>query len=661
MGCAGILIANNTSMRGSGSEMSQNLLDALDGWSSVKSAELYGIDAWGQGYFTVTDDGFVAVNLKNATGTVRVKIFDIVRGLHDRGMSLPLLLRFSDLLGSRIRLINESFKKAIADYGYQNEYRGVFPIKVNQQQQAVHDVVTFGAPYHHGLEAGSKAELIAALAYMRDPKAFLICNGYKDAEFIDLALSSLKMGLQTILVLETTDELSLILERSAALGIRPRMGIRVKLSSRVGGKWSESGGERSVFGLTPSQVINVIDDLRDVQMLDCLELLHYHLGSQVPNIREIRDAVKEASRFYVGMVKEGARMGIFDIGGGLAIDYDGSHTNFASSANYDISEYCADVIEGIMTACNEAEIPHPTVISESGRALIGYYSVLVINVLDAAIYEEWDYPENIPEPRPEALENMMYVSQTLSLKNVQESFNDALYYREEIQKAFKHGDITLRQHAAADCLFWHILTRIRELLPSLKVVPKDLLGLDALLADVYYCNFSVFQSLPDAWAIEQLFPIMPIHRLTEKPTRMACLSDITCDCDGRIDKFIDQHDVKSVLPVHTFRKGEPYMLAAFLVGAYQETLGDLHNLFGDTNVVSVQVDEDGEIEYVQELQGDTVGDVLSYVEYRPERLMEQFRSLAEEAVKAKRITPAERREILAAYDNGLRGYTYFEQ
>ncbi|OQC33373.1 MAG: Biosynthetic arginine decarboxylase [Verrucomicrobia bacterium ADurb.Bin070] len=641
--------------------MSQNLLDALDGWNSVKSAELYGVGAWGQGHFMVTDDGFAAVNLKNATGTVRVNLSDIVHGLHDRGMSLPLLLRFSDLLGNRIRLINESFKKAIADYAYQNVYRGVFPIKVNQQQQAVHDVVTFGAPYHHGLEAGSKAELIAALAYMRDPEAFLICNGYKDAEFIDLALSSLKMGLQTILVLETTDELNLILERSAALGIRPRMGIRVKLSSRVGGKWSESGGERSVFGLTPSQVIDVVDSLRDAQMLDCLELLHYHLGSQVPNIREIRDAVKEASRFYVGLVKEGARMGIFDIGGGLAIDYDGSHTNFASSANYDISEYCADVIEGIMTACNEAEIPHPAVISESGRALIGYYSVLVINVLDAAIYEEKGCPENIPEPRPEALENMMYVARTLSLKNLQESFNDALYYREEIQKAFKHGDITLRQHAAADCLFWHILTRIRELLPGLKIVPKDLLGLDALLADVYYCNFSVFQSLPDAWAIDQLFPIMPIHRLTEKPTRMACLSDITCDCDGRIDKFIDQHDVKSVLPVHALRKGEPYMLAAFLVGAYQETLGDLHNLFGDTNVVSVQVDEDGEIEYVQELQGDSVGDVLSYVEYRPERLMEQFRALAEDAVKAKRITPAERREILAAYDNGLRGYTYFEQ
>jgi len=641
-------------------EMAHNLLDALNGWNSVKSAELYSVGSWSQGYFKVTDDGYVAVQLKNAKGAVSVKLCDIVDGLHDRGMNLPILLRFSDLLGDRIRLINEAFNKAIGDYAYKGQYRGVFPIKVNQQQQAVHDVVAFGRPYHHGLEAGSKAELIAALAYMRDPDAFLICNGYKDAEFIDPALSSLKMGLQTIMVLETNAELNLIMERAAALGIRPRIGIRVKLSSRVGGKWTDSGGERSVFGLTPAQVIDAVDTLREAGMLDCLELLHYHLGSQVPNIREIRDSVKEASRFYVGLVKEGAPMGIFDIGGGLAIDYDGSHTNFASSANYDISEYCADVIEGIMTACNEAEIPHPTVISESGRALVGYYSVLLINVLDTAIYEEKEPPESIPEPYPEALENMMYVSRMLSQKNLQESFNDALYYREEIQKAFKHGDITLRQHAAADCLFWHILTRIREMLPGVKVIPKDLLGLDALLADVYYCNFSVFQSLPDAWAIDQLFPIMPIHRLNEKPERMACISDITCDCDGRIDKFIDQHDVKSVLPVHVMRKGEPYMMAAFLVGAYQETLGDLHNLFGDTNVVSVRVDEDGDIDYVQELQGDSVGDVLSYVEYRPELLMEQFRGLAEEAVKARRITPAERREILAAYESGLRGYTYFE-
>ena len=641
--------------------MAKPLIEALDGWNSVKSAELYGVSSWSQGYFKVTEDGYVAVNLKNAKGTVSVKLSDIVSGLEDRGIGLPLLLRFSDLLGDRIRKINESFGKAIADYNYQNCYRGVFPIKVNQQQQAVHDVVTFGAPYHHGLEAGSKAELIAALVYMRDPQAFLGCNGYKDAEFIDLALSSLKMGLQTMLVLESVDELELVLARAEHYKIRPRLGVRVKLSSRVGGKWSDSGGERSVFGLTPAQIIEVVDRLREVNMLDCLEMLHYHLGSQVPNIREIRDTVKEASRFYVGLVKEGANMGIFDIGGGLAIDYDGSHTSFASSANYDISEYCADVIEGIMNACNEEAVAHPLIISESGRALIGYYSVLLINVLDTAVYEENELPERIPDPIPEAIENMLFVSKTLSQKNVQEAFNDALYYREEIQKAFKHGDITLRQHASADCLFWYILTRIRELSLDLKMIPKDLQGLDALLADVYYCNFSVFQSLPDAWAIEQLFPIMPIHRLCEKPTRNACLTDITCDCDGRIDKFIDHHDVNPVLPVHTFRKGEPYMLAAFLVGAYQETLGDLHNLFGDTNVVSVRVDEDDDIEYVEEVAGDSVGDVLSYVEYRPEQLKEQFRALAEEAVKAKRISPVERCEIVAVYDAGLRGYTYFEE
>ena len=469
------------------------------------------------------------------------------------------------------------------------------------------------------------------------------------------------MGLQTIIVLESVDELHLILKQAEQLKVRPRIGVRIKLSSRVGGKWSESGGERSVFGLTPAEVIDVVDMLRAKNMLDCLEMLHYHLGSQVPNIREIRDTVKEASRFYVGLVKEGAKMGIFDIGGGLAIDYDGSHTSFSSSANYDISEYCADVIEGIMHACNEDQIAHPLIISESGRALIGYYSVLLINVLNTAVYEEKDPPPMVEETRPEALDNMFYVSKTLSQKNIQESFNDVLYYREEIQKAFKHGDITLRQHAAADCLFWYILTRIRELAAGLKSLPQSLAGLDALLADVYYCNFSVFQSLPDAWAIEQLFPIMPIHRLCEKPTRNACLSDITCDCDGRINRFIDQHDVNNVLPLHPFYKGQPYMLAAFLVGAYQETLGDLHNLFGDTNVVSVRVDEDGDIEYVQQVGGDSVGDVLSYVEYRPERLIEQFRATAEEAVKQKRITPAERREIVAAYENGMRGYTYFEE
>ncbi len=640
--------------------MSKRLKDALEGWSAVRSAELYNVAAWSNGYFEITPDGFAAVNLKHGGKERAIKLYDIVQGLYERDIGLPVLLRFSDLLAARIRLLNESFAKAIENYSYKGVYRGVYPIKVNQQQQAVLDVVTHGRPWHHGLEAGSKAELIAALAYMHDPEAFIVCNGYKDAEFVQLALSSLKMGLQTMLVLESVEELEIILQVAEKIGVRPRIGMRVKLSSRVGGKWSESGGDRSVFGLTPSQLIQAVDRLRRNDMLDCLEMLHYHLGSQVPNIREIRDTIKEASRFYVGLVKEGAPMGILDIGGGLAIDYDGSHTNFESSANYDISEYCADVVEGIMNACDDAGVAHPTIISESGRALIGYYSVLLVDVLGVANYEVANPPGEMGADLPECIINLLDVAKNLRTKNLPEYFNDALYYREEIQKGFKHGLISLRQHAAADRLFWHILTRIKAEIPKLKYVPEDLLGLDELMADIYYCNFSVFQSLPDAWAIDQLFPILPIHRLNEKPTRSAQLSDITCDCDGRLDTFIDLHDVKKSLPLHPIREGEDYILGAFLVGAYQETLGDLHNLFGDTNVVSVHLDDDGDVEYEEQVEGDSVGDVLSYVEYKTPDLVNRFRRLTESALKAKRITPAERREIVQAYENGLRGYTYFE-
>ncbi len=644
--------------------MAKGVADALNGWNAVKSAELYGVDAWGHGYFGVSPDGFATVRLQKGGKPVDVKFETIVKELYDRGMSLPVLLRFSDILASRIKTINEAFAKAIADYKYKGVYRGVYPIKVNQQQQAVKDVVTYGRAYHHGLEAGSKAELIAALAYMHDPEAYIVCNGYKDEEFVRLALGSLKMGLQTMLVLESLEELDIILSVAESMKVKPRIGIRVKLSSKVGGKWSESGGDRSVFGLTPSQLILAVDRLRAEGKLDCLEMLHYHLGSQVPNIREIRDTIKEASRFYVGLVKEGAPMGIFDIGGGLAIDYDGSHTNFESSANYDISEYCADVVEGIMLACDHAKVPHPTIISESGRALIGYYSVLLVDVLGTATFET---PESTtPDPDldskgvPECIANLLDVAKNLRTKNLPEYFNDALYYREEIQKAFKQGLITLRQHAAADRLFWSILTRIRAEVPKLKYVPEDLLGLDEAMADIYYCNFSVFQSLPDAWAIDQLFPIMPIHRLCEKPARSAHLSDITCDCDGQIDKFIDLHDVKRALPLHSVREGEDYILGAFLVGAYQETLGDLHNLFGDTNVASVRLDEDGDIDFTDEVEGDTVEEVLTYVEYTPADLVARFRRLTDAAMKAKRITALERRKILASYENGLRGYTYFE-
>ena len=640
--------------------MAPGLTEALEGWDSVRSGELYGVDAWGNGFFHVTPDGHVAVKLKNASGPASVKFHDIVQGLYQRGLSLPILLRFGDLLAARIATLHQAFAKAMEESGFKGAYRGVYPIKVNQQQQAVSDVVKFGRPFHHGLEAGSKAELIAALAYMHDPDAFIVCNGYKDAEFIDLALSSLKMGLQTILVLEMPGELDLLLERAAKMSVRPRIGIRVKLASSVGGKWSESGGESSVFGLTPPQVIAVIDRLRERGMLDCLELLHYHLGSQVPNIREIRDAIHEAARYYVSLVQEGAKMGILDIGGGLAIDYDGSKCNCASSANYDVFEYAADVVEGVLAMCNQAGIEHPVLVSESGRALVGYYSVLLVNVLNTSSFEVPEPPDPMPEPVPEPIRNLMDVAAGLKTRNLREFYNDAIFYREEIQKAFKHGDVTLRQHAQADRLFWHILTRIRSEIPKLRFVPEDLRNLEDAMADVYYCNFSVFQSLPDSWAIDQLFPVMPIQRLNEKPSRLAVLSDITCDCDGKIDHFVDMRDIRRALPVHAVGKDEDYVLAVFLVGAYQETLGDLHNLFGDTNVASIHVDDDGEIEYEQELAGDSVGDVLSYVEYNPQGLLARFRELAEVAVRQKRITPTERREILDAYESGLRGYTYFE-
>ena len=640
--------------------MAPSMTEVLESWDSVRSGELYGVDAWGNNFFHVTPDGYAAVRLKNASGPVSVKFHDIVQGLYQRGMSLPILLRFGDLLAARIAAIHQAFSKAIGESGYRGVYRGVYPIKVNQQQQTVADVVKFGRPFHHGLEAGSKAELIAALAYMHDPAAYIVCNGYKDAEFIDLALSSLKMGLQTILVLEMPGELDLLLDRAAKMNVRPRIGIRVKLASSVGGKWADSGGESSVFGLTPPQVIAVIDRLRERGMLDCLELLHYHLGSQVPNIREIREAIHEASRYYVSLAQEGAKMGILDIGGGLAIDYDGSKCNCSSSANYDVSEYAADVVEGVMASCDHAGIAHPTLISESGRALVGYYSVLLVNVLNTASFEVADMPEPPAEPVPEPIRNLMDVAANLRTRNLREYYNDAIYYREEIQKAFKHGDVTLRQHAQADRLFWHILTQIRAEIPKMRFVPEDMRNLEDAMADVYYCNFSVFQSLPDSWAIDQLFPVMPIQRLNEKPSRLAVLSDITCDCDGKIDHFVDVRDTRRALPVHPVGPDEDYVLGVFLVGAYQETLGDLHNLFGDTNVASIHVDDDGEIEYEQEIGGDSVGDVLSYVEYSTQNLLARFRELAEVAVRQKRISAVERREILEAYETGLRGYTYFE-
>jgi len=635
--------------------------NSLERWTIHKSADLYSIENWGAGYFSISEQGEVVVTPEGTGHGPTISLMDVVSGLKERGMGMPALLRLEDILASRIKTLHETFAKAIKELGYKGVYRGVYPIKVNQQEQVIGEITRCGERYHHGLEAGSKAELLAAISFVRDPEAFVICNGYKDEEFVDLALYALKMGINAVLVLESPGELPLILKRAAALDVRPRLGVRIKLSAKVGGHWMDSGGDRSVFGLNTLQVINVVDQLRKSGHLDCLQLLHYHLGSQIPNIRDIRSAVIEAGRIYEGLVKEGAPMGVLDLGGGLAVDYDGSHTNFPSSRNYSLDEYCADIIETVKITLDDADIAHPTIVTESGRAIVAYYSVLLFNILDVSRFEAYPATEEMPADSHEFLLNMAELPLTLTTKNAQECFHDALYYRDEIRQLFKHGAISLRERAVSEKLFWNVITKTADIINKQKYIPDELEGLNAVLSDIYYGNFSVFQSLPDAWAIDQLFPIMPIHRLNEAPTREAIIADITCDCDGKIDRFIDLHDVKNTLRLHELRNEEEYYIGVFLVGAYQETLGDLHNLLGDTHVVSIRVDKDGHVRYDREIEGDSVADVLSYVEYDTKSILDRIRQMAERAVRRGRISVQERRKIMDAYESGLRGYTYFER
>ncbi len=638
-----------------------NKNEVLGRWTKAKSEELYGIKNWGGGYFSISEKGEVMVNPYKDRPSAAVSMVDIISGVRERGLDMPVLLRFENLLDSQISYLNNSFASAIKKLGYKGDYRGVYPIKVNQQQQVIEEVTKFGQRYHHGLEVGSKAELVAALSQMKDKEACLICNGYKDEEFIDLGLYAVKMGFKCFFVIEIPGELDIILERAEALNIKPNIGIRIKLSAKAGGHWTESGGDRSIFGLNMSQIIEIVDTLKDKNMVDCLKLLHYHLGSQIPNIRDIRSAVLEASRVYAELVKEGAPMGYLDLGGGLAIDYDGSNTNYTNSRNYSVEEYCTDIVEAVMTIMDNSNVPHPIIVTESGRALVAYYSVLLFNVLDVAKFEEYEIPETLPENTPEQIKNLYDVKQNLTLKNIQECYNDALYYRDEIRDMFKHGRISLRERAFSEEIFWNIIHQVAKGKQKMKFAPVELESIESAIADIYYCNFSLFQSIPDSWAIDQLFPIMPIHRLLELPKNNAVIADITCDCDGKIDHFIDLHDVKSTLPLHEVKNGDDYYLGVFLVGAYQETLGDLHNLFGDTNVVSVRINPEGNFDLINEIHGDSVADVLSYVEFDIKEMHSNFRATAEEAVRIGLITPRERREIMSSYDNGLRGYTYYER
>ncbi|NRB40229.1 MAG: biosynthetic arginine decarboxylase [Pseudomonadales bacterium] len=631
-----------------------------ESWSVEDSAQLYGVRNWGAGFFDVAESGDVVVTLTINGKNVAVPLADIVTGMAERGLHMPAVLRIENVLDQRIKQLNDAFNNAIKAAHYQAPYRGVFPIKVNQQCHVIEEIADFGRAYHHGFEAGSKAELIIALTQIKDHRSLIICNGYKDSEFVELGLYARDMGINCVFVLETVSELPIILSASERLGIEPVLGVRIKSTVVVDGHWNKDSGDRSIFGLSTSALVDVVEQLKAADKMHCLQLLHCHLGSQIPNIRNIRSGVLEACQFYVGLIDEGAPMGYLDLGGGLAVDYEGSNSTSCHSMNYQLDEYCVNIVETIADCLDPLDIEHPVIVTESGRATVAYSSMLLFNVLDVRDHKPGPLPDVLPEDSHELIKNLMICLKSLSLKNFQECYNDALYYRDEMRELFRRGQSSLRNRAMAENICLAVLEKIAALLPQVDRVPPEMANLPELLSDIYYGNFSLFQSLPDIWAIDQILPIMPIQRLNEQPTREAILADITCDCDGKIDKFSINQQIRSTLPLHPLIDGEDYNIGVFLVGAYQETLGDLHNLFGDTNVVSVRIDENGDFEFIHEFQGDSIADVLSYVEYEPKRLLEQFRRTAEQAVKEKRITVAKRQKILKAFKDSLLGYTYFE-
>lgn len=655
--------------------------DEAASWGIRESAERYGINEWGAGYFSIGDDGHVVVtNPENPNGP-RVSLHTIMEGLRDRGLEPPVLLRIENILDHRIKVLNEAFRAAMHDAGYRNRYRGVFPIKVNQQRHVIEEIARAGKQWNHGFEAGSKAELLIAMASLESHASPIICNGFKDAEFIQLGLYARKLGIDCFFVVENPTEARIIIEQSRLLDIRPLIGVRIKLSTRVDGHWQEDSGDRSIFGLSTTRLLDVVDMLKQADMLDCLTLLHAHIGSQIPNIMNVRAGVSEACRYYADLVREGAPMGHIDMGGGLAVDYDGSQSNWTHSMNYQLSEYCADIVDSIMEVLDPLEIPHPELITESGRATVAYSSVLLFNILDVtdsdpladeilAEQAVWHDPKADTDAAEASVQptlgddpqiaRLIEVRDIVNPGNLQECYNDANFYREELRDRFRRGLCTLRAMSLADNTYLQIIARIRQELPNAPRVPAVLQDLSESTSDIYYGNFSLFQSLPDAWAIDQVFPVLPIQRLDEYPERYAFIADITCDSDGKIDQFADPGGQHPTLPLHRLQEGEEYFLGVFLVGAYQETLGDLHNLFGDTNVASVRIGADGSIRYERELHGDTIADVLSYVEYQPNNLQESFRHVAERAVRSGHLTVAERRTIVRSFTESLAGYTYYE-
>ncbi len=656
-------------------------------WTIEDSEELYQVQGWGEPYFSINAAGHVTVSPKGDRGG-SLDLFELVGALNKRNLGLPLLIRFSDILADRVERLNACFAKAIARYKYPNTYQGVFPIKCNQHRQLVEDLVQFGQPFQFGLEAGSKPELMIALATLNTPNSLLICNGYKDREYIETALLATRIGHKPIIVLEQLEEVLLVIEAARKLAIKPVLGVRAKLSTKGTGRWGESTGDRAKFGMTIPQILSCINQLREVQMLESLQLLHFHIGSQISAISVIKDAIREASKIYVELKVLGANMQYLDVGGGLGIDYDGSKTNFHASKNYNMQNYANDVVAEVKEACEARQIPAPVLISESGRAIAAHQSVLIFDVLSTS-----DVISETPvrqEQEHLIIRNFWETYNTIKIENYQEAYHDAIQLNEEAKSLFNLGYLSITQRARAEQLYWACCQKILEITRTQDYVPDDLEDLEKIMASIYYVNLSVFQSVPDAWAIKQLFPIMPIHRLDEQPTRRATLADLTCDSDGKINQFIDLRDVKSVLELHPLRemerwgdretgrrgdaeeKGEiskqqttnnkqqnkePYYLGLFLAGAYQEIMGNLHNLFGDTNAVHIRLTPRGyEIEQV--VKGDTVTEVLAYVQYDAEDLVENIRRRTEQALQENNITIEESQLLLQNYERSLDSYTY---
>jgi arginine decarboxylase len=630
-----------------------------DPWTVTDATELYEIARWGKDYFSIGPNGHVRVHATKDTGK-SIDLKQLVDHLQLRGIGLPILIRFRDVLRQRLADIHGAFQSAITQHSYEGRYVCVYPIKVNQQRQVVEEILDFGRPYDFGLEAGSKPELLAVVA-MASNDTPIICNGFKDAEFIEMAMLAHKLGRRIIPVVEKYTELGLILEYARKVGVRPHIGMRVKLAARGGGRWQSSGGYRSKFGLTVAEIRRGLEELKSHGMQDCFKLLHFHLGSQIPNIRIVKGALNEAARIYAGLVKEGAGLEFLDVGGGLGVDYDGSQTNFESSVNYTLEEYANDVVYHIQSVCDDAGVKHPTIVSESGRAVVAYHSVLVFNVLGVSGFGEEEIAQNgNGEELEQPIVDLKETYQNLTSRNALESYHDAQQALDMALNLFNAGYLPLEQRCLAETLFWAISSKLRKIVQQMDEVPEELQGLDDGLADTYFCNFSLFQSIPDSWAIKQLFPVMPIHRLNEPPTRQAVLGDITCDSDGKIDQFIDRRDVKRTLALHPFN-GDPYYLGVFLVGAYQEILGDLHNLFGDTHAVHVSLDEHGGVRLESVIKGDTVREVLDYVEFDADMLVGRLRDSVEAAVRDGRMDFEESGRVLRFYEDGLHGYTYLEE